>query len=333
MPQAQSPEQLEEMLEAHARALPELVPHCRSEAQTRSTLIDPYLEYLGWDPRNPRMVLIEDEANIGPRKSEKVDYTLVREKNPLIIIEAKKAQHTLGDQAPVQLQKYFSTKNVDYAVMTNGLIWQWFQQEDDGKLLSQTPFLTINARKVKETDVAWLWNIHPDRFDRTNLNLKLKKILTLRELIAKSLREIFGKESQLPKTEDSRNETAREPAQPHSAFPSEGWLLLTEWEKGHIRNKKVNLMEIRMPDGSIQPIKSFRQLARQVINHVNAQHSGPPDPAKQIILIPGYRHRIFADAKPCGRRPHVAKNLRMVFQHGPECRNHDQRTSGIPDNL
>ena len=215
----------------------------------------------------------------------------------------------MGDQAPVQLRRYFSAKNVDYAVMTNGLIWQWFQQEDDGRLLSKTPFLTIDARKVKETDIAWLWHIHPDRFDRDNLKLKLKEILALIELSA----EIFEKKSQPPKTEGSRNEKAREPTQPHSASPSEGWLLLTEWEKGHIRSKRVNRMEIRMPDNSIQSIKSFRALARLVINHVDAEHSGPPDPAKQTILIPGYRRRIFADAKPCGRGPHVAKNLGMYF--------------------
>ena len=351
-----SKEDLKKVLEAHAKKLPELVPHCHNEMQTRSVLIDPYLRYLGWDTANPRMVQMESGAHIDPNRPEKVDYALVKDRECMIIIEAKKATRTLTDQAPVQIQKYFSSTNVHYAVMTNGTLWQWFQQEQNGKLLDRIPFLTIDARKVEETDIEWLWNIHPERFNSMNLAyIILSRIRVSDNIVAwlrrnliepsdkftlflgteiglenpenppahlkdtarTALQKVFWEKS--PPADDSEPKQPKQigykPTPPKPA-PSAEWLPLTEWETGHIHGKISNPMEIRMPDGSVHPIKSFRALARLVINHVDANHSGPPDPAKQTILHPGYKKRLFADSKPCGRYPktdHVAEHLGMYF--------------------
>ena len=176
MSKAQSPKQLYELLKGHAKEIPDLATYCKNEAQTRLSLINPYLDIIGWNTQNPRMVQIENSIEIDPKNPQRVDYALYREKRCLIIIEAKKAECKLGNQAPVQLKKYFSTTNTEYAVMTNGKIWQWYRQEQDGRMLDPVPFLVIDAEKPLEKHSNYLWNIHPRRFNRETMATEIEKI-------------------------------------------------------------------------------------------------------------------------------------------------------------
>ena len=53
MQKIDSPAQLKAVLETHTSKLPDVIPHCTNEEQTKISLINPYLEYLGWDVRDP----------------------------------------------------------------------------------------------------------------------------------------------------------------------------------------------------------------------------------------------------------------------------------------
>ena len=174
MQKIDSPEQLKAVLEAHAKKLARLIPKCTNEAQTKTTLIDPYLEYLGWDVRDPDIVRLEHKADFEIKKSEKVDYAILKDGKPLILIEAKAATTPLPKEAPAQLRRYFQAEISTYAVLTNGIVYQWYQQDPDGNpgKLALEPFLVDDATKVTDQDVDWLWHLNLDRFDKIILNLK-----------------------------------------------------------------------------------------------------------------------------------------------------------------
>ena len=174
MQKINSQEELKAVLKTHADKLPGLIPKCTNEEQTKISLINPYLEFLGWDVRNPDIVRLEYLADFDRKNSERVDYAILKEGKVLILIEAKPVGTTLPSEAPPQLLRYFQAENARYAIMTNGVVWQWYQQDPDGNpgQLAAKPFLVHHATHVSDQEIPWLWSINPDRFDERALRHK-----------------------------------------------------------------------------------------------------------------------------------------------------------------
>ena len=283
------------------------------------------------------MVRTEEGGGLDRKRPERVDYALYQGEKCRIIIEAKKVQIQPGKEAPIQLQKYFSSTNVDYAILTNGLIWQWFQKEEDGKLLGKIPFLTINMEDLQDSDIVWLWYIHPDQFDTTTL-FRLSHTIPAQEIqglvmeyLRKNIEDPEDKfmvflqeriaEGKCPIPLNDMRDPVRKALKEvfkttKDTGKSRGWLDLSQWKEGHIHGAVSNPMNVRMPDNSVHSIKSFRALARIIISHVDSQQSGPANPYWHTIYIPGQGRRVFASTKRHGRFPkhnHRAKKLGLYF--------------------
>ena len=99
------------------------------ETRTRQLLIDPMLEALGWDVRNPTQVHLEYKGTSG-----KPDYALLSHGNVVALIEAKKLEVPLARIKVEQVIKYARDKaltSLKYVVWTNGDHWQIWSIEED----------------------------------------------------------------------------------------------------------------------------------------------------------------------------------------------------------
>ena len=97
--------------------LPSLIPHYTNEEQTKITLINPYLEYLGRDVQDPNVVRQEYQADFETKNPEKVDCAIMKDGEPVILIEAKAANSNLPRKASLQLMRYFQAKRGRYAIL------------------------------------------------------------------------------------------------------------------------------------------------------------------------------------------------------------------------
>ena len=91
------------------------------ETRTRQLLIDPMLETLGWDVRNPAQVHLEYKGTSG-----KPDYALLSQGNVIALIEAKKLREKPSRIGSQQLVKYAtdeSLTSLKHVVWTNGDYW------------------------------------------------------------------------------------------------------------------------------------------------------------------------------------------------------------------
>ena len=91
------------------------------ETRTRQLLIDPMLEALGWDVRNPAQVHLEYKGASG-----KPDYALFSHGNVVALIEAKKLREKPSRIGSQQLVKYAtdeSLTSLKHVVWTNGDYW------------------------------------------------------------------------------------------------------------------------------------------------------------------------------------------------------------------
>lgn len=99
------------------------------ETRTRQLLIDPMLEALGWDVRNPAQVHLEYKGTSG-----KPDYALFAHGNVVALIEAKKLEIPLARIKVEQVIKYARDRaltSLKFVVWTNGDHWQIWSIEED----------------------------------------------------------------------------------------------------------------------------------------------------------------------------------------------------------
>lgn len=157
---------LEERLKAFAARAKRIAPLCDNEEQTKVSLINPYLEILGYDVRDPTVCRLEYRADIS-RGAEKVDYAILRDGRPLILIEAKVATTDIsrpGAEALGQLQRYFMSEKVEFAALTNGVVWQWYRGSQEG-MMDETPFQVHDVRAPETAEMPWLQSVAGPHFD------------------------------------------------------------------------------------------------------------------------------------------------------------------------
>lgn len=80
----------------------------QTEEATKTSIILPFFQLLGYDVFNPYEFIPEYTADAGIKKGEKVDYAIIINGDPLILIEAKSANTELSAKHIGQLIRYFS---------------------------------------------------------------------------------------------------------------------------------------------------------------------------------------------------------------------------------
>ena len=118
------------------------------EAKTESFLLDPFIKELGYDPSEPNDVERQHTADVGIQR-EKVDYALMKDGKPVILIEVKPATSELGDYFAAQLRRYFGTKlETRFGILTNGLEYHFYADIDQPNVMDDEPFLTIDMESL-----------------------------------------------------------------------------------------------------------------------------------------------------------------------------------------
>jgi hypothetical protein len=66
----------------------------KSEEATKTSLVLPFIQSLGYDIFNPSEVIPEYTCDVGIKKGEKVDYAICEDGIPIILIECKSCATT-----------------------------------------------------------------------------------------------------------------------------------------------------------------------------------------------------------------------------------------------
>lgn len=136
----------------------------QTEEATKTSLIMPFFSMLGYDVFNPLEFTPEYTADVGIKKGEKVDYAIMQDGSPIILIEAKWIKEPL-ERHDSQLFRYFGTTSAKFAVLTNGQIYRFYTDLDEPNKMDEDPFLEINILDLKETQVAELKKFHKSTFN------------------------------------------------------------------------------------------------------------------------------------------------------------------------
>lgn len=165
-----------------------------TEEATKTSLIMPFFQLLGYDVFNPLEFVPEYTADVGIKKGEKVDYAIIMDGEPLIVVECKAIGDDLSKHAS-QLFRYFGTTQSKFAILTNGETYNFYTDMDATNKMDARPFLTVNLLNLKDRDVAELKKFIKGSVDVDNI-LNSAEDLKYSGLI----KEWFSKELENPST-------------------------------------------------------------------------------------------------------------------------------------
>ena len=111
-----------------------------TEEATKNAFIMPFINALGYDVFNPMEVVPEFIADIGIKKGEKVDYAIMRDGQPTILVECKHWAESL-EVHNSQLFRYFHTTKARFGLLSNGIIYRFYTDLVEKNKMDEKPFL------------------------------------------------------------------------------------------------------------------------------------------------------------------------------------------------
>ena len=160
--------------------------HAQTEEATKTALVLPFLNVLGYDVFNPTEVVPEYTADVGQKRGEKVDYAILKDGAPIIILECKPVRSDLNSENASQLYRYFTTTESRFGVLTNGMVYKFYSDLEEPNKMDPRPFLKFDLSNFTPNTVENLKRFTKDSFDledsiRAATNLKyttaIKRIL------------------------------------------------------------------------------------------------------------------------------------------------------------
>lgn len=139
-----------------------------TEEATKMSLIVPLFQLLGYDVFNPLEFCPEYTADIGIKKGEKVDYAILEDGKPNILIECKSCSETL-DKHSSQLFRYFSTTPAKFGILTNGVIYRFYTDLEEANKMDLVPFLEVNMENIKDSSISELKKFCKENFDKDKI--------------------------------------------------------------------------------------------------------------------------------------------------------------------
>ena len=176
-----------------ARTVPEFREILTSEQATKQALVVPFIKALGYNVYDPREVVPEYDADYGVKHGEKVDYAIMKDGVPVILIECKRLKDKLnGDTVKSQLFRYFvATSEVRLGVLTNGVKYQFFSDLDNQNVMDVTPFLEIDLENLTDGDVEHLGRFAKGFDVKTTVQeaARIRQIDLIRALMSRQMLE------------------------------------------------------------------------------------------------------------------------------------------------
>jgi hypothetical protein len=160
-----------------------------TEEATKNAFIMPFLQALGYDVFNPMEVVPEYISDIGTKKGEKIDYAIMKDNTPCILVECKHIAQNLNLHDG-QLLRYFHVSKAKFGILTNGLNYRFYSDLVEANKMDEKPFLEFNITEIKDNQIEELKKFHKAYFDAdsiTNTAAELKYTNELKHLIQQEL--------------------------------------------------------------------------------------------------------------------------------------------------
>ena len=165
----------------------------QTEEATKNAFIMPFIQILGYDVFNPLEVVPEMDCDIAKKKGEKIDYAIMKDGTPIMLIECKhwKQDLNLHDN---QLKRYYVASKAKFGVLTNGIVYRFYTDLIKENIMDDVPFLEFNLEKIRETQIEEVKKFCKENFDLDNILSSANELKYMSE-VKKIIRSEFEEPS------------------------------------------------------------------------------------------------------------------------------------------
>lgn|GEM_PF-342458 len=146
--------------------------HSLKETPTRTIVVDPLLEAMGWDVRDPEEVQLEYPTIDG----KSVDYALMINRKPVLLVEAKALDDPLDDvKAITQVVGYAANGGIVWCALTNGIRWKVYRSVEKCPAPDKLMFeVSLDPREAQDMSVhelaKGLWRLSREQMAEGTLD-------------------------------------------------------------------------------------------------------------------------------------------------------------------
>jgi hypothetical protein len=173
--------ELSTQLKSLADKINQLKDKIETEESTKHAFVLPFINILGYDTFNPTEVVPEFTADIGLKKGEKVDYAIIQDGAPILIIECKNWKEKLSVHNS-QLFRYFHVTKTRFALLTNGITYQFFTDLDEKNKMDAKPFLEFEITSLKDNVINEIAKFHKSSFDVNHIVSNASSLKYIQEI-------------------------------------------------------------------------------------------------------------------------------------------------------
>ncbi|WP_167816178.1 type I restriction endonuclease [Methanocorpusculum sp. GPch4] len=179
-----------DQLRAFSVRIPKIIESVKTEEATKNGLILPFLQILGYNVFDPSEVCPECIADVGTKKGEKVDYAIMKEGKPVILIECKSFDVDLASIHMSQLFRYFSVVPAKLGILTNGKKYLFFSDIDAPNKMDTKPFLELDMVNLTDQNIETLKQFRKESFNVDKIlpsALNMKYIKEIKQILAQDM--------------------------------------------------------------------------------------------------------------------------------------------------
>lgn len=159
--------ELKDSLNQLAERAAKLKKNLLTEEATKNALIMPFIQALGYDVFNPLEVVPEMDCDINKKKGEKIDYAIVKDGEPIIVVECKHWEQPL-DLHKAQLARYYVATGAKFGLLTNGIEYRFYADLEKTNIMDEVPFLSFNIEQMRDLQIEEL-----KKFCKENFNVEV----------------------------------------------------------------------------------------------------------------------------------------------------------------
>ena len=172
-------------LKQFAPRVSNLKDQIKTEEATKTALIMPFFQQvMGYDVFNPLEFVPEYAADFGVKKDARVDYAIVIDNTPTILIECKPCNEGL-DKHSGQLFQYFAATPAKFGILTNGVRYKFYTDLNEPNKMDADSFLEFDILEIDEHLVPELKRFAKNTLDidgAFNAASELKYMSKIKEL-------------------------------------------------------------------------------------------------------------------------------------------------------
>lgn len=138
----------------------------QTEEAVKTSIVLPFFHLLGYDIFNPEEFIPEYTTDVGIKKGEKIDYVIMNELSPVLLIEVKNCPDKNLKRHISQLFRYFAVSKARYGMLTNGFRFILYTDLDEKNIMDTESFFEFNMLDLSDNDI-----IEISKYTKRNFNV------------------------------------------------------------------------------------------------------------------------------------------------------------------